>query len=53
MEKELKKEILSLNNSDWVYANLHIMIEAGMKMLESGEAKNVEHAAFRVIDSYY
>lgn len=54
IRKEMKDAILEIGSTtSWVPAEINELVEDALAMLESGKAKNVKHAAFKVIDQYF
>jgi len=52
--KEIKDAILAIGSRmSWVPNEIHDLVEQAIEMLDSGKAKNIKQAAFRVIDQYY
>lgn len=54
MKNEMRKEILRLaNGASWAENMINQLVTEGMELLEIGKAKDIKHAAFKVIDARY
>ncbi|OMF48604.1 MULTISPECIES: hypothetical protein [Paenibacillus] len=52
--KEIKDAILAIGSTtSWVPGEINDLVAQAIVMLENGKAKDVKHAAFKVIDQYY